>query len=185
MVYVLQLILFVSIVAFPLTSCSEEATTAETMTESEEIVDNTEVEPTLETIEETPKIVIDAFVREPLKIVTQGGKQFDFEVEVADTPGTLQQGLMFREKMDENHGMIFIFPVSQELSFWMKNTYIALDVIFMDEEGTILNIGKGVPLSEEGIPSKGLAKAALEINQGTAKKLGIQAGDKVIFSGLQ
>ena len=166
MVRFLWVVLIAVFSFFPLTSCSEEgANKAETKTNAEEVADN--------------------YVRYPLKIQTQDGRELYFDVELANTQETTAKGLMFRKEMKENHGMIFIFPMSQRLSFWMKNTYLPLDIIFMDPQGTILNIEKGVPLNEESVYSRGLAKAALELNQGTAERMGIQAGDKIIFSELK
>jgi hypothetical protein len=122
--------------------------------------------------------------REALKIVTQDGRALLFQVEIADTPQKLQQGLMFRQEMALDHGMIFLFSDIQPRSFWMKNTYLPLDVIFIGAENKIVHIGEGKPLSEAGIPSYAPAKAAIELNQGTATRMGIRIGDIVHFPRL-
>ena len=159
----LSVVFLLLLLSFPMASCLEAAEEEKSQTES------------------TEEAIEDPYIREPLKIVTQDGREFDFEVEVADTQEKLARGFMFREELAANHGMIFVFPNPQPLSFWMRNTFLALDIIFIDEKGIILNIEKGIPLNEENVFSVGPAKAAIEMNMGTAKKHDIKAGDRVIF----
>jgi uncharacterized membrane protein (UPF0127 family) len=94
---------------------------------------------------------------------------------------------MFRRHMPEGQGMLFDFQREQPTSFWMKNTYIPLDMIFIRGDGRILRIAENtVPLSEALVTSGGPVRAVLEVNAGTARKLGIAPGDRVahpIFSG--
>jgi uncharacterized membrane protein (UPF0127 family) len=118
---------------------------------------------------------------EPLVIHT-GGSAYKFEVEVVTTPETRAQGLMFRKAMPPNAGMLFIYPGEQPVSFWMKNTLIPLDMLFVKTDGSIAHIAhNAVPMDETPIDSGAAVKAVLEINGGTANALGIKEGDKVEY----
>jgi uncharacterized protein len=123
---------------------------------------------------------------QPLEIATKSGVQI-FGVEMAVTPDEQAKGLMFRRELPEKQGMLFDFHREQPTSFWMKNTYVSLDMIFIRADGRILRIAENtVPLSEALVPSGGPVRAVLEVIAGTARKLGIAAGDRVthpIFSG--
>jgi len=123
---------------------------------------------------------------QPLEIASKSGVHV-FAVEMASTPAEQARGLMDRRGLPEGQGMLFDFHHEQLTSFWMKNTYIPLDMIFIRGDGRILRIVENtVPLSEVLIPSGGPVRAVLEVNGGTAKKLGIAPGDRVahpIFSG--
>lgn len=100
--------------------------------------------------------------------------------ELANTPETRRKGLMFRNRLAESSGMVFVFPREQRISMWMKNTPIALSVAFIDGEGRILNIEDMQPLSEQSHSSAGPAIYALEMNQGWFGKRGIGPDDRVI-----
>jgi hypothetical protein len=114
-----------------------------------------------------------------LEIVTKTGVH-PFMVEMALTPEEQAKGLMFRRSLPEGQGMLFDFKEERELTFWMKNTYVPLDMIFIRGDGTILRIARNTtPLSEKMIPSGGPARAVLEVVAGTARKLGIAPGDRV------
>ncbi len=103
-----------------------------------------------------------------------------FSVEIADTEAQREKGLMFRKKLPEGQGMLFDFHQEEPVSFWMKNTYIPLDMIFIRGDGHILRIAENAtPLSEQIIPSGGPVLAVLEVIGGTARKLGIAPGDLV------
>ncbi len=103
-----------------------------------------------------------------------------FQVEMAITPEEKERGLMFRRELPEGQGMLFDFQFDQNVAFWMKNTYIPLDMLFIRADGRILRIAENTePLSERNIPSGGPVRAVLEVIGGTAKKLGIAAGDHV------
>jgi len=103
-----------------------------------------------------------------------------FQVELAITPEEKEHGLMFRRELPEGQGMLFDFQFDQNVAFWMKNTYIPLDMLFIRADGRILRIAENTePLSERNIPSGGPVRAVLEVIGGTAKKLGIAAGDRV------
>lgn len=106
-------------------------------------------------------------------------KIYKIEVAAKDTEKSL--GLMFRKKLDKNSGMIFIYPKSQYLYFYMKNTFISLDIAFIDENYTIIDIQSMEPLDETTIPSKGKAMFALEVNRDFFKRIGVNVGDKIEF----
>lgn len=100
------------------------------------------------------------------------------DIELATTDNQRSQGLMHRSFMKENCGMLFIFEDADQRAFWMKNTRIPLDIIYIKEDGTVLNIARNAPAFEEnGItPSKGPAKFVLEINGGMANEWGVKEG---------
>jgi uncharacterized protein len=127
-----------------------------------------------------------AFELQPLEIVTKTGVH-SFAVELVTTPEQQAQGLMFRRELPEGQGMLFDFHREQPTTFWMKNTYIPLDMIFIRGDGRILRVAEStVPLSETLVPSGGPVRAVLEVIAGTAKKMGIAPGDRVahpIFNG--
>jgi uncharacterized protein len=101
-------------------------------------------------------------------------------VEMATTDNSRRQGLMFREHLGADEGMLFDFKKEQFCSFWMKNTVLSLDMIFIKADGTISTIAENtVPYSEEGVPSSEPVRAVLEINGGRARALGIAPGEKV------
>lgn len=102
--------------------------------------------------------------------------------EVADQPRTREQGLMFRKGMPQDEGMLFIFDYPQMQSFWMRNTYIPLDIAFISDQGVIINILSMKPL-DEGPRYRSLAPAlyVIETNAGWFKSNGIKAGDKLRF----
>jgi uncharacterized membrane protein (UPF0127 family) len=118
---------------------------------------------------------------EPL-VIHAGGSAYKFEVEVVTTPDARSQGLMFRKAMAANAGMLFIYPGEQAVSFWMKNTLIPLDMLFLRADGSIAHIAhNAVPMDETPLDSGASVKAVLEINGGTANALGIKEGDKVEY----
>lgn len=118
--------------------------------------------------------------RDNLVIETKGGQRHSFNVDLALTPQQQAIGLMFVEKMADEKGMLFLNDRESKLSFWMKNTLIPLDIIFIDARGHILNIQHGKPLDLTPLPSAGPALAVLEINGGLAGKLGIKPGDRLL-----
>ncbi len=114
-----------------------------------------------------------------LTVDTAGGER-RFAVELADNPATRSRGLMFRESMPLDHGMLFDFERERQQSFWMKNTPLSLDIIFIDRRGIIVHIHhRAVPYDETPIPSLKPASAVLEINGGVARLIGIVEGDRV------
>lgn len=123
---------------------------------------------------------------QPLEIVTKTGVHV-FSVEMATTEEEKTTGLMYRKELADGKGMLFDFSPEQEVSMWMKNTYIPLDMIFIRADGRILRIAENTePLSTKIIPSRGPAKGVLELIAGTAQKYGIAPGDRVahpLFNG--
>jgi uncharacterized membrane protein (UPF0127 family) len=116
---------------------------------------------------------------EPLEIVTAGGTQ-RFSVEVMRTPEQLSQGLMFRRYLPDDRGMLFDFKTEQPVQFWMKNTYLPLDMIFISKAGKIVSIAENTePLSEKLVPSGAPVAAVLEVNAGTAARIHAAPGDTV------
>jgi hypothetical protein len=114
-----------------------------------------------------------------LVIVTEEGA-FHFTVEIADDPVERARGLMFREDMAHDHGMLFDYGAEGERSFWMKNTILALDLIFARSDGTVISVKSGEPFSEERIPSDGPARFVLEVNAGVAEEVGLEPGDRLV-----
>lgn len=114
-----------------------------------------------------------------LHIVTQNGR-FTFTVEIADTPDKRSQGLMFRKSMAQDAGMLFTFERDQVASFWMKNTEIPLDMLFIARNGRIADMHRNAqPHSLRSIRSKMPVFAVLEINAGLTSRLGIRVGDRI------
>lgn len=115
----------------------------------------------------------------PLTIQSVNGEH-RFTVEVAETPEQQAQGLMFRKSLAPDRGMIFPRKPPGDASFWMKNTLIPLDMVFIREDGTIARIAENtIPMSLEPVPSLEPVSAVLEIAGGRAAELGIKPGDKV------
>ena len=124
-------------------------------------------------------VVVKAADTQSLEIVTKSGVHV-FTVEVAKTEQERATGLMYRKELPEGRGMLFDFSPEQQVSMWMKNTFIPLDMIFIRSDGRILRIAENTePHSEKIISSGGVAKAVLEVIGGTAKKYGIVPGDRV------
>ena len=116
---------------------------------------------------------------EPLEIVTRNGVHV-FSVEMATTDKERETGLMYRKELPDGKGMLFDFSPEQQISMWMKNTFISLDMIFIRADGRILRIAENTePQSLNIISSGGLAKGVLEVIAGTAQKYGIAPGDRV------
>ena len=125
-----------------------------------------------------------SFEKAPLTIRTQG-RDLRFTVELALTPAQMQQGLMYRRNLASDAGMLFLHPQEQELAMWMANTLIPLDMLFIKADGRIHRIQeRAVPLSETTISSGGRVKAVLELQGGSAARLGIKPGDLVVYPGL-
>ncbi|NLS16091.1 DUF192 domain-containing protein [Rhizobium sp. P40RR-XXII] len=121
-----------------------------------------------------------AFDSEPLTIASAKGQTHKFTVELALTPAQLEYGLMYRDKMPADHGMLFAFGAPRPVMMWMKNTELSLDMLFLDQNGTITHIQENaVPYSESIINSGGPVAYVIELNGGIVRKLGLAVGDKV------
>ena len=115
-----------------------------------------------------------------ISIVTAGGT-YNMTVEMATTPDQRAQGLMGRKEMPQAAGMLFDFKRSQTFSMWMKNTFISLDMLFLDHAGTIVHIARNTqPQSLRHISPGRPVRGVLEVNAGTAARLGIKVGDRVL-----
>lgn len=113
--------------------------------------------------------------------IESGGQRHRFAVEMADTDERRALGLMYRTALPADAGMLFDFKVDQPVAMWMRNTRIPLDMLFIRRDGRVANIAqRTIPFSEATISSQGPVRAVLELNGGTAERLGIKAGDRVI-----
>ena len=118
-----------------------------------------------------------------LDIVTAKGPSYRFTVEIADTPAEREHGLMGRTDLAARAGMLFEFPESDVVAFWMKDTPIPLDMLFIDKDGRVAHIAeRAVPFDLTPISSLVPVTEVLELNGGTADKLGIREGDKVALA---
>ena len=102
-----------------------------------------------------------------------------FTVEIADSAESRSRGLMFRDRLDRQHGMLFVFDDDAPRSFWMRDTSIPLSIAFIRRDGTITEIYDMQPYSLEPVNSRAAVRYALEVNQGEFRELGIRAGDRV------
>ena len=120
-----------------------------------------------------------AQVLDKLEIITASGVHA-FSVELASNDAEREKGLMYRRFMPPDRGMLFDFKREEPVMFWMKNTYITLDMIFISRAGVVTNIvANAEPLSERLIPSGGPCYGVLELNGGAAASIGVRPGDKV------
>lgn len=118
-------------------------------------------------------------VFEPLSVTTSTGRH-DFQVEVMRTEDEHRRGMMFRRSLAADHGMLFQFGAEEVASFWMQNTYVSLDMIFINADGTVHRIAENAePLSTRTISSGAPVLGVLEVPAGTARRLNIRPGDKV------
>ncbi|GAB4198073.1 MAG: DUF192 domain-containing protein [Wenzhouxiangellaceae bacterium] len=112
-----------------------------------------------------------------------------YQVEIAADDNSRIQGLMFREEMPLDHGMLFIFHNEQPRSFWMKNTWIPLDIIYIDSERKVVSVIENARPCRTtrcpGYPSTGPAQYVLELNAGQADELHLAAGDELLFIDIQ
>jgi uncharacterized membrane protein (UPF0127 family) len=118
-------------------------------------------------------------------IIATRDAQHRFTIELARTPAEMERGLMYRDRLAPDHGMLFLYDEERAVSFWMKNTLIPLDLIFADSSGRIVQIAeRAVPLSTALISSDSPVRAVLEVNGGTADRLNVAVGDRLIHPAL-
>ena len=123
-----------------------------------------------------------SFEESPLTIAAADDR-FEFQVELAVTPAERSQGLMFRESLADDHGMLFDFGSAKPVSMWMRNTYIPLDIIFIRANGSISRIARNAqPLSDDVIASGEPVTAVLELRGGLTDERGIDVGDQVVHA---
>ena len=113
--------------------------------------------------------------------VVSNGKAHVYTAEVARTGGQQERGLMYRHAMARGHGMLFPMSPPRPASFWMHNTYLPLDIIFIAPDGVVTNIANGQPRSDATLDSLGPVSAVLELNAGEAKRIGLKPGDMVRY----
>ncbi len=117
--------------------------------------------------------------------IESGDQRHRIQAEIAGTERDRQIGLMFRKSLADDSGMLFIYPKVQEISMWMENTYVPLDMLFLNADGTVHSIARDAePLSRAAINSDGPVKAVLELKAGTASRLGLIPGNRVHASEL-
>lgn len=123
-----------------------------------------------------PALALD---RNTVEISSKSGVHV-FSVEIADTEPEREKGLMYRKSLPDGRGMLFDFHHDQQVGFWMKNTYVPLDMIFIRSDGRVVSIAQDAePMSEKIIYSAAPVRAVLEVKAGTARRLGIAPGDRV------
>ena len=116
---------------------------------------------------------------EALTVVTSSGEH-DFWVEIADDDSERARGLMYRDKLADDRGMLFEFPAMGPRAFWMQNTPESLDIIYIDDKGRIVSIAENAePFSPELLPSNGHAKGVLELRAGRSDEIGAKPGDLI------
>lgn len=133
-----------------------------------------------------PSVVACTFVPTTpvVRIAGADGRAHEVKVELAATPAERQRGLMQRESMPEDAGMLFVFPTDTDGAFWMKDTLIPLSIAFIAADGTIVDVRDMQPLSTELTTPRARYRYALEVNQGYFARAGIKAGDKVELPAL-
>ena len=129
---------------------------------------------------------LSAFPQSLLAVKTQSGKVVNFKIWEADTPRREEQGMMFVREMDIHTGMLFMFPENKPVSMWMKNTYVSLDLLFLDAHGKIDYIeANATPRSETIIGPKTPEYAVLELKGGACEQFGIKVGDAVLHKNFK
>lgn len=129
---------------------------------------------------------VSACQAQPKVTISTKGREVEFLVEVADTAGKRQMGLQYRQSLADDRGMIFFFPSEAVQTFWMKNTPISLDMIFINRNRKIVGIvERTVPFSLDSRSVIEPSQYVLEINGGLARRYGIQTGDSVRFDGIK
>lgn len=122
-----------------------------------------------------------ALSRDRVILVVDGARQHVFTAEIADDPVERARGLMFREEMAHDHGMLFDFATERPVGFWMKNTPLSLDMIFVEADGDIVRIAEDtVPFSEKTVPSGAPVRFVFEVLAGTAERIGLEPGDRLL-----
>jgi hypothetical protein len=129
---------------------------------------------------DTPIEDLARFPQSEVTVETAAGTQSTYRVWVADTEARQRQGLMFVRDLPADQGMLFIHPVPRPAAFWMKNTYIPLDILFIDARGKVVKIyERATPLSLEPLGVDTPVRAVLELRGGESARRGIRAGDRV------
>ena len=139
-----------------------------------------------ESAEATAPEPLSAFPQSLLAIRTASGKVVNFKIWTADRPRRQEQGLMFVQDIDEHAGMLFLFAPTRQIFMWMKNTYLSLDLLFIDASGRIdLIAARATPLSTDIISDPRPVAAVLELKGGITDKFGIRSGDIVLHESFK
>ncbi|HEX3951849.1 MAG TPA: DUF192 domain-containing protein [Steroidobacteraceae bacterium] len=129
---------------------------------------------------------LSAFPQSLLAIRTSSGKVVNFKIWLADTRGREEQGMMFVREMDEHSGMLFMFPENKPVSMWMHNTYVPLDILFLDARGKIDYIAaNATPRSDTTIGPPTPEFAVLELKGGACERFGVKIGDVVLHKNFK
>lgn len=127
-----------------------------------------------------------AFSRSTLQIATPDAKLHKIDVWIADNDARRERGLMFVEQLDEDVGMLFIYPQPQSISMWMKNTHLSLDMLFVSADGRVHHVVENTkPMSLDTISSDGTVLAVIELKAGSAARLNIRPGAQVIHPAFR
>jgi uncharacterized membrane protein (UPF0127 family) len=131
-----------------------------------------------------PAWALETFATSELTIATAGGpRKFKIELALSDTQ--MEQGLMFRRSLAADSGMLFDFKLPTSVTMWMKNTFIPLDMLFLDPSGRVIDIHeRAVPQSTDIIAAKAPSRYVIELNGGTVSRLGIKSGDQVTLPAI-
>jgi uncharacterized membrane protein (UPF0127 family) len=122
----------------------------------------------------------------PVARIETGTGTVSVALEVADSPEALERGLMYRKELRDGHGMLFVFPDESEHSFWMKNTLIPLDMLFIAGDGRIVGVHPdATPLSTAQITVGKPSRFVLEVPGGFAARHGVASGDRIVLSGVR
>lgn len=147
-------------------------------------ISSSETATTVSTADKEPQFKKEGVLYFLSKVNNDTLRQIDIELATNDQEKA--QGLMDRKSMKDTQGMLFIFPHAEEQSFWMKNTYISLDIIYIDEKKEIVSVQKyTTPLSEESLPSFKKAQFVLEVNAGFCDKYHIAYGDRISYKEMK
>ena len=131
-----------------------------------------------------PELAAQEFERSELEIVS-GSQRHHFDVELAVTPGQKAQGLMFRQSLAADAGMLFLYDRESIHTMWMRNTFVPLDMLFIEADGRIAHIvERTIPQSIQQISSRMPVSAVLEVNAGAVRRLGIRVGDRIVHPRL-
>jgi uncharacterized membrane protein (UPF0127 family) len=123
--------------------------------------------------------------RSSIRVITASGRH-DFKVWIADNEKSRERGLMFIKSLPPDQGMLFLFEEPRYAAFWMKNTYLSLDLVFIGPDGVVVNIARGAkPQSLEPIESEAPVKGVLELLAGTAVKIGLTPGSHVLYPAFE
>jgi uncharacterized membrane protein (UPF0127 family) len=135
---------------------------------------------------QAPAIIEPTFVHEGNLTLWRGEAPLaQLRIEIAETPDELQYGMMYRKTVPDTTGMLFVMPQEDFQSFWMKNTYVSLDIIYLTATGEVVSIQKNAqPLSEKSLPSEGPALYILEVAGGYTDAIGLQPGDRFTANTL-